>query len=48
VFTANGNTLEYNDSTAFSADSTASGSTQVKVFAGDSHSVDLTIEWQGK
>ncbi|ETS78178.1 hypothetical protein PFICI_10240 [Pestalotiopsis fici W106-1] len=45
VFTASGSNLMASGSTAFSADSTPSGTTQGKVYSGSSHSVSLTIEW---
>lgn len=49
VFTASGNTLLCNSSSAFSADSVPSGSTQAKVYSGSSsHSTGLTIQWQSK
>jgi len=48
VFTSSGNTLEYSGSSAFSADSTASGSTQVTVYSGTGHSTALTIQWEGR
>jgi len=48
VFTASGNTLVYSGSSAFSSDSTPSGSSQATVYSGNSHSVGLTIQWQGK
>lgn len=48
VFTANGNTLLYAGSSAFSADSTPSGSAQATVYGGSGHSVALTVQWQGK
>lgn len=48
VFTANGNQLAYSGSTAFSADSVPSGSTQAQVYSGSSHSAGLTIQWQSK
>lgn len=47
-FTHDGNTLLYSSSNEFSTDSTPSGSTQAKVYAGDSRSVELTIQWQSK
>jgi ribonuclease T2 len=46
-FSSSGSTLEYSGSGDFSADSTASGSTQVAVYSGGSHSVDISIQWQG-
>lgn len=48
VFTADGTSLQASGSSTFSADSVASGSTQVKVYSGSSHSTSLTIEWQSK
>ncbi|CAK1365461.1 unnamed protein product [Cercospora beticola] len=48
IFTADGNTLQASGSGDFSADSVPSGSTQVKVYTGTDHSVDVTIQWQGK
>ncbi|KAJ8611623.1 hypothetical protein MRB53_037847 [Persea americana] len=48
VFTANGNTLQYKSSSAFSSDSTPSGNQQATVYSGSSHSVGLTIQWQSK
>ncbi|EME40190.1 hypothetical protein DOTSEDRAFT_74867 [Dothistroma septosporum NZE10] len=48
VFTGDGNTLEYSDSTAFSTDSTPSGSTQAKVYPGSSKPTEFTITWQSK
>lgn len=46
VFTASGSNLMASGSTAFSADSTPSGSTQGTVYSGSSHSVSLTIAWE--
>lgn len=48
VFTSDGSTLQYSGSSAFSADSTASGSTQVTVYSGSGHSTALNIQWQSK
>ncbi|QIW96728.1 hypothetical protein AMS68_002246 [Peltaster fructicola] len=48
VFTASSGTLQYSGSSAFSSDSTPSGSTQAKVYSGSNHSVGLTIQWQSK
>ncbi|KAI5361631.1 Putative ribonuclease T2 [Septoria linicola] len=48
VFTADGNTLQAGGSDTFSADSAPSGSTQVKVYTGSSHSAGVTIQWQSK
>jgi ribonuclease T2 len=48
VFSADGNTLLYSGSSDFSADSTAKGSTQVKVYGGSGHPTALTIQWQSK
>lgn len=46
TFSSDGNSLIYNDSGDFSADSTASGSTQVAVYSGSDHNVALEIQWQ--
>ncbi|KAK4611702.1 Ribonuclease T2-like [Fulvia fulva] len=48
VFTGEGNTLEYSGSTAFSTDSTPSGSTQAKVYPGSSKATKFTIAWQSR
>jgi len=47
TFSSDGNSLVYNGSNDFSADSTASGSTQVTVYSGSSHSIALEVQWQG-
>lgn len=48
VFTSSGSTLLYSGSSAFSTDSTPSGSTQAKVYSGSSHATDFTITWESK
>ncbi|EME78020.1 uncharacterized protein MYCFIDRAFT_168568 [Pseudocercospora fijiensis CIRAD86] len=48
VFTHDGSTLQYGGSSAFSADSVPSGSTQAKVYSGSSHSAAITIQWGSK
>jgi len=47
TFSSSGSSLVYSGSSSFSADSTASGSTQVTVYSGSSHSVGVSIQWQG-
>ncbi|KAH8203658.1 hypothetical protein TruAng_002188 [Truncatella angustata] len=46
VFTASGSNLAASGSTAFSSDSTPSGSVQGKVYTGSTHSVTLTLAWE--
>lgn len=46
TFSSDGSKLVYDDSDAFYADSTPSGSTQVDVYTDDGHDVSLSIEWQ--
>lgn len=46
VFGTDGTNLQYMGSSAFSSNSTASGSNQVPVYAGAVDSVPITISWQ--
>lgn len=48
TFSADGNSLVHQGSSAWSADGVASGRKQVTVYAGNEYSTDIEIQWQNR